>query len=351
MANFTIQNIKISGIAATVPKNEESNWDYNFSSEAEKKLLIKTTGVETRRIVKNKITTSDMCFEAAQKLISDLKWEKEDIQIIIFLSQSRDYYVPATSVELQNRLGLPKNCIAFDVSLGCSGFPYGLSIISSMMTASGIEKGLLLMGDVSSLTCHKEDKSTYPLFGDAGTATALELDKNATPINFSLNSDGAGYKAIIIPDGGMRSPITPDSFIVEEFEGSIKRHKVHLVLEGLDVFNFSITVVPKAIRDFFDFSNTDASHYDYFVMHQANKLMNETIRKKLKFTEQQTPYSLGKYGNTSSASIPLTIVTQLNDEVKNNSLNILASGFGVGLSWGSCNINLDRIICPELIEI
>jgi len=351
LANFKLQQIKISGIAASAPKNKESNWDYNFSSDAEKKLLIKTTGIETRRVIKNNITTSDLCFEAAQRLMTDLAWEKGDIQIIVFLSQSRDYYLPATAVELQDRLGLSQNCIAFDISLGCSGFPYGLSIISSMMSASGIKKGLLLMGDVSSLNCNKEDKSTYPLFGDAGTATALELDNKAPEINFSLNSDGSRHQAIIIPDGGMRSPITPDSFIMEEFEGGIKRHKVNVVLEGLDVFNFSIKDVPDSVKDFLAFSKTDIDYYDYFVMHQANRLMNESIRKKLKFTEQQTPYSLRNFGNTSSASIPLTIVTQLNNQVKNNALNILATGFGVGLSWGSCNINLDHIICPELIEI
>lgn len=350
MAFFSIDNVKVSGIAAAVPENRISNWDYDLLTDSEKKLLIKTTGIENKRVVNNGVTTSDLCFEAAEELISELAWNKNEIQVVIFLSQSRDYYLPATSIILQDRLGLSKSCMAFDIGLGCSGYVYGLSVIASIMSATGLSKGLLMVGDISSLTCSKEDKSTYPLFGDAGTATALEFDLG-NKMDFSLNSDGSGFETIMIPAGGVRNVVNENSFEVKEVDKGIKRNDLNLALNGLDVFSFSVKEVPKSILSFFDkFDNTN-NDFDYFLMHQANKLMNETIRKKVKIEAEKTPYSLKEFGNTSSASIPLTIVTELQNQVQTESLNLLLAGFGVGLSWGISSLPLNKIVCPELIEV
>lgn len=351
MPFFKINNIDIKGMAAAVPKNVESNWDYELLTDKEKKLLIKTTGVEERRVAKRGVTTSDLCYEAAEKLIQELTWNKEEIDIVIFLSQSRDYYLPATSIILQDRLGLSKSCMAFDIGLGCSGFVYGLSVIGGLLSSTGLKKGLLMMGDISSATCSKDDKSTYPLFGDAGTVTAIEFNENASPISFQLNSDGSGYDAIIIPHGGIRNLVSKESFDKKEIEKGINRCDLNLALNGLDVFNFSVTKVPASIKEFYEQTDTSSDSYDYFLMHQANKLMNETIRKKLKFEEEKVPYSIQKYGNTSSASIPLTIVTELQKEITSKSLNLLMAGFGVGLSWGMVALSSDKIVCPDLIEV
>lgn len=351
MAFFSIQDIAVKGIAAAVPSNMVSNWDYDLLTESEKKLLIKTTGVEQRRMVVPGMTTSDLCFEAAEKLLKELNWKKEEIDILIFVSQSTDYYLPATSIILQHRLGLPKSCMAFDIGLGCSGYVYGLSVISGMMKATGLKKGLLMVGDVSTITCSKDDKSTYPLFGDAGTVTALQFDENAEPISFDLNSDGSGKDAIIIPHGGIRNLASPESFVKEEIAPGIVRSKMELALNGLDVFNFSIKEVPNSLKEFLEKTETTPESYDYFVMHQANKLMNETIRKKMKFPPEKIPYSISKYGNTSSASIPLTIVSELSEALKNSNKKLLLAGFGVGLSWGSVSLNLNNVILPEIIEL
>ncbi len=351
MPFFNINNIAIKGIAAAVPKDVESNWNYELLTEAEKKLLIKTTGVEERRVAKKGVTTSDLCYEAAEQLLNDLSWDKSDVDIVIFLSQSRDYYLPATSIILQDRLGLSQSCMAFDIGLGCSGFVYGLSVIGGLMSSTGLKKGLLMMGDISSATCSRDDKSTYPLFGDAGTVTAIEFDEKAKPTSFQLNSDGSGYEAIIIPHGGIRNLVSKESFDKKEIEKGINRCDLNLALNGLDVFNFSVTKVPTSVKEFFEQSNTSTENYEYFLMHQANKLMNETIRKKLKFEPEQVPYSIQKYGNTSSASIPLTIVTELQKEITSKSLNLLMTGFGVGLSWGIVALSTDKIICSDLIEI
>jgi len=350
MASFSINNVKVSGIAAAVPKNSISNWDYDLLTDSEKKLLIKTTGIESKRVVNDGVTTSDLCYEAAKKLILELNWQKEEIQVVIFLSQSRDYYLPATSIILQDRLGLSKSCMAFDIGLGCSGFVYGLSVIGSIMSATGLSKGLLMVGDISSLTCSKEDKSTYPLFGDAGTATAIEWTKGSE-MNFSLNSDGSGFETIMIPAGGVRNVVNKKSFDVKEIDKGIKRNDLNLALKGLDVFSFSVKEVPTSIYSFFEKFDVSGAEFDYFLMHQANKLMNETIRKKVKIEAEKTPYSLKNYGSTSSASIPLTIVTELQSAVKTKSLNLLLAGFGVGLSWGISSLPLNKIVCPDLIEI
>lgn len=350
MAFFATHNVKIAGMSAAVPKQSESNWDYELLSESEKKMLVKTTGVETRRVAKNK-TTSDLCFAAAEKLIAELEWKKDEIDVLIFLSQSRDYYLPATAIILQDRLGLSKNTMAFDMSLGCSGFPYGMSVINSLLANSGLKKGLLMMGDISSATCSKDDKSTYPLFGDAGTVTAVEFDETTDDMQFQLQSDGSGYETIIIPDGGIRNLVSEQSFEMKTIADGITRCNLNLALNGLDVFNFSVTEVPKALKNFLQQTNSSPGDYDYFVMHQANKLMNETIRKKSKFDAAKTPYSIQNFGNTSSASIPLTIVTELNENVQKENLSLLATGFGVGLSWGIVSFKTQNIVCPKLIEL
>ncbi len=350
MALFSVPNIKITGIAACVPPRSESNLDYDWITEQERSLLIKTTGIENRRIADKGVTTSDLCLQAAEKLLSTLNWDRNEIQVIILVSQSHDYFLPASSIILQNKLGLPKSCIAFDIDLGCSGYVYGLSTIASIMTTAGLKKGLLLVGDISSFSLNRKDKSSYPLFGDAGTATALELDASADKMHFNLQSDGAGCDAIIIQDGGMRHPLTQESFEETEIEKGIIRSRRDLELNGLEIFNFSLREVAPNINDLLKFSQTDISNFDYFVFHQANKLMNETIRKKLKVDAAKVPYSLVDYGNTSSASIPLTIVSQLADKVKETSTRFLFSGFGTGFSWGSVILTTNHLVCPPVID-
>lgn len=349
MGLFHVQGAAIKGISAAVPRDIISNRDYEIISPAEREILIKTTGIEKRHIALHGQTTGDLCYTAAEQLISALHWDRSEIDLLVFVSQSPDHFLPATSIILQHRLGLPKTTAAFDIMLGCSGYVYGLSVISSMMATGGFRKGLLLAGDVSSAGVNVKDKSTYPLFGDCGTATAIQYNRDYQ-IAFNLQSDGSGKDAIIMPHGGLRHPIGPESLIEKEYEPGITRHMRNLWLDGMDVFNFSTREAPPNVRTLLEYAGKTLDDVDYFVMHQANLLMNETIRKKLKVPVEKTPYSLRDFGNTSSASIPLTIVNALQQR-QTASSRLLLSSFGVGLSWASCYLDVHNPVLPPVLTL
>jgi 3-oxoacyl-[acyl-carrier-protein] synthase-3 len=352
MAFFSINNVQISGISACVPKQERTNTEYSpyFLEEDMQKLII-TTGIEKRRVVDDYLCTSDLCYHAAEKLIESLGWDRNEIELLIFVSQTPDYILPMTSSILQDRLGLPKTCIAFDTTLGCSGYTYGLSIASSLLSSSKIKKGLLLVGDTISKVTSSKDRSTAPLFGDAGTATALTFNEEAQPLYFHLATDGSGHDSIKIEHGGQRNPVKIESLVSKKNGNGIEKNDCQLNLNGIDVFNFGITQAPKSVKDLLVLSNKNSDEVDFYVFHQANKLMNETIRKKIKIPSEKVPYSLTNFGNTSSATIPLTIVSELREIVSSQNKSLVLCGFGVGLSWGSVLLNLDNIVCPALIEI
>lgn len=352
MALFSINNVSLKGISASVPKTKVFTRDYTYIPQNERELFEKNVGITERRVAPSHLTTSDLCFHAAEKLISDLGWNKEEIDCIIFVSQSPDYFLPATSVLLQKRLGLKNSTLAFDINLGCSGYVYGLSVLASLLSGGQLKKGLLLTGDKSTLSTNYEDKSTYPLFGDAGSASALEFDKNASAIYFNLQSDGGGENAIKIQHGGSRNSVQPDTFDVVEIAPGVNRSKRHLELDGIEIFNFALREVAPNTRQLFEFSGLNSDQINYFVFHQANFMINESVRKKLKITDKnKVPYSIHKFGNTSSASIPLTIVTELGTGLKDKETTFLLSGFGVGFSWASCILKTKSLLCSELIEV
>jgi 3-oxoacyl-[acyl-carrier-protein] synthase-3 len=240
--------------------------------------------------------------------------------------------------------------MAIDINLGCSGYVYGLSVIGSLMKSTGMLKALLLVGDLSNVTSCYRDKSTFPLFGDAGTATALELKPGFAPMQFNLQTDGSGYDAIIIPDGGVRNLMSKKSFNINKYGEGIYRSRLHIALNGIEVFNFSLREVVPNIKTTLKHFNRPLDEFDYLVFHQANRLINETIRKMLKVDPVRVPYSLHDYGNTSCSSIPLTLVTQLRGALAEKPQKLLLSAFGIGLSWGTVLVNTDGIVVPEITE-
>jgi 3-oxoacyl-[acyl-carrier-protein] synthase-3 len=351
MATFSISDIAIKGISCCVPKNKEINRELTLMSAEEIEKFIEATGVEERRIADENTCASDLCYHAAEKLIKELHWNKEEIEILVFVTQTADYILPVTATILQNRLGLSQSCIAFDVPLGCSGYVYGVSIIASMMKATGLKRGILLAGDTISKIISNSDKSTLPLFGDAGSATAFEIDTTSNDLLFDLGSDGSGKNAIILKDGGARNRITPASLEYHEIDLGIKRNTCQLMLEGMDVFSFGITQAPTTVNNLIEKFKIEKEAIDYFVFHQANLMMNKMISKKLRLPIDKIPFSLKYFGNTSSASIPLTIVTELKNNIHGKKSNLLMCGFGVGLSWGTIfmkNCCFEKLVLIEM---
>lgn len=352
MSVVTVHNISLRGIAAAVPALRYANMDYEHVGVEERELFIKTTGIRERRMAGKHQSTSDMCYEPALQLMSRLGWKKEEIDAVIVVTQSPDYFIPGSAVILQDRLGLKKSCLAFDINLGCSGYVYGLYVLGNLLSSGQLKRGLLLVGDKSTVSTAYTDKSAYPLFGDAGSATALEYDPAAEVMYFNMGSDGSGKDAINIEHGGSRNGIDETTFQLVDIEPGIAREKRHLKLDGIGIFNFALREVSPNIRELYEVAGAKMEDTDLFVFHQANKLINESVRKKLKITDtHKVLYSLEKYGNTSSASIPLTMVTEAAESLSSQPLTLCLCGFGVGFSWGSALVKTKSLVCLPLIEL
>jgi 3-oxoacyl-[acyl-carrier-protein] synthase III len=350
MSLLSYPHIRIAGLSAAVPETREHNRDYRWIPVKERESLIKNIGVETRRVAKKGTTTSDLCVAAAEKLLEELRWDRSEIELLVFVSQSRDYLVPTTACIVQDRLKLPHSCLALDIGLGCSGYVYGLSVVAGMMQAGTIRRALLMVGDISTLTTSYRDKSTYPLFGDVGTVTALEFDPSAPAMHFNLQTDGAGHKALMIRDGGARNVMSRKSFDIKKAGEGIYRSRLHLELDGIEVFNFTLREVVPNIKKLLVSTGLTLADTDYTIFHQANRLINETLRKMLKLEVEKVPYSIREYGNTSGASLPLTMIAAIREPLVAGKKRLLLSAFGVGLSWGSAIVETDRICIPEIIE-
>jgi len=350
MATAILDKVRFAGLTSCVPRRAISNLDCPPEKRAERERLVRNIGIQTRRVCESGQVFSDLAVPAAEKLISGLGWKKEDIDVLLLVTQSPDYPIPATAIIMQDRLGLPKSTMAFDINLGCSGYPYGLFVLGSMLAGGRMRRGIVLVGDKSS-NPESHDNGLLSLFGDAATATALEFDESAPPMHFHFGSDGSGYKAIIIPAGGQRVPMQPRHLERLPGEDGISRKGTDVILDGPAILNFSIREVPPAVTTLLASSSNTADDIDYFVFHQANRMINETIRKKLGLPEAQVPSSLHDFGNTSSASVPMTMTVRLRDALLSGPKRVLMSGFGVGLSWASCIIDLDRPFLPELIEL
>jgi len=259
--------------------------------------------------------------------------------------------MPATSVILQNRLGLPHSTMTLDINIGCSGFIYGLSVVYAMMQQNSFKKALLLDGETRSRIYSPKDRKTAFLFGDGGVAAIIEKNEKYGKSYFSLNSDGSRESLIKINAGGYRNPSSAETVkekVVDEF-GNI-RSEEQGYMNGADVFNFVIREIPKDFKDLLDFSNTDINLIDYFLFHQANTYINGYLMKKLKLQPEKVPSSIAKFGNTSSVSIPLTIVSELKNELKTNR-KLLLSGFGVGMTWATAIMNFEDCKISEIVEI
>lgn len=352
MANLSFTNIGISGMAAAVPKNTIDNYAYtDFFSEADVKDIVDKVGIKERRFAPNGMCASDLCFAAAEQLISDLQINKDEIDLLVFVSQTPDYRMPATSITLQHRLGLGKQTAAFDISLGCSAYVYGLSIVYGLMQSGGFRKALLLDGETRSRVYSPKDRKTAFLFGDGGVAAIIEQNEKFGKSYFSLNSDGSQADLIKMDAGGYRNPSSAASTaekVVDE-HGNIRTDE-HGYMNGADVFNFVLKEIPKNFKSILEQSNNTNESIDFNIFHQANDYMNNYLAKKLKLVTEKVPSCIAQFGNTSSVSIPLTIVSQLQNQLQ-GSKKLMLCGFGVGMSWATAQITVDDCKISNLVEI
>lgn len=338
MANFNLEGIAIRGISCAVPDNQVDNTSF-YSQFGQENVdnFINMTGVKSTYRTPEEQTASDLCFVAADRLIREKEIQPEEIGACVFISQTPDYRLPATACVLHKRLGLSKECMAFDVNLGCSGWVYGVNIVGSLMKTTNIQKALLLFGDTSIKTACPEDKSAVMLFGEAGSATLLVKEDNSR-IFGELMTDGEGFKAIIMPSGAYRNRngshervVWGDGNIRSDYDG---------YMNGTDVFSFTITQVPKTIKRHLQEMDATPDQYDALVLHQANLYILKQISKKTKFPMERIPISIDRFGNTSGTSIPLTLCDAYG-EIKGKQLRLLTCGFGIGLSWGVAEIEIN----------
>lgn len=349
MPYFKFHNIKISAISAAVPKNEIKSDEYveRFGEESVNKFK-EGTGVLSAHKTREHQTASDLAYAAAENLLQKKQVNREEIGALIFCSSSPDYRRPASACVLHKRLGLSKNCTAYDINLTCSAFVFGLTTICSLMQSSDTSKALLLLGETSSKMANPLDKSIVMLFGDGGVALLLEKTDEPNEIQSILKTDGTGYQQIIAPGGGFRNLNPSKQEFV--FEDGNTRSMYNVYMQGENVFSFTISEVPRTVKEFFAKTETSVDNYDCFVFHQANRFILQMIAKKLKVDFSKFPLCLDRYGNTSGPSVPITICDKYGKDASDSEVNVLMSSFGVGLSWGVCSAKINVQDIYPIIE-
>lgn len=348
MATIKFHNVGISAIAACVPQKVSANKDLtDLFGEEEIEKTIQSVGIEEKRFVDDDTTASDLCYQAAEKLLAENNIDRSSIDVLLFFSQLPDYKIPATAPILQQRLGLPTTTACLDLSLGCSGWVYALSTAMAYASMDGVNRVLLLDGETFSKIVNPRDKVDAPLYGDAGTATLVEKIPGEESV-FYLYSDGQGEDSVKIKAGEGRYPTTVENLkeIVHEDGNVFSDNQVFM--DGLGVFNFVLRCVPKSIKTLVKENDIDLPSVSYMILHQANKFMTDFVAKRMKYPLDRVPYSLTKFGNTSSASIPLTISSELAD--KDDVKDVIVSGFGAGLSWATAYLSLENCKITKVFD-
>lgn len=292
--------------------------------------VVKMVGVKRRHMVDASVCASDLCRVAARDALAALDWDPASVDGLIMVTQSPDYFQPSTACILQRDLGLSDRCAAFDIGLGCSGYTYGLWMAGMMLSSRGFRRVLLLHGETPTRFCDPADRSVGMLFGDAGSATAIEADSTGerAPWWFSLHTDGGGYRDLIIEAGGFRDRFNPDP----------KKHFLHM--NGAGIMNFTLRRVPPLIADTLSAAGVSSDAVDYFVLHQSNRFIMRHLATKCAIAPEKMPMTLEEFGNTGGVSVPLTVTQGKLVRPDERALSLLMLGYGVGLSWGSALVDL-----------
>ena len=328
----------IKALAYTLPENEVTNEQLvkEFPEWSVDKIADKV-GINTRFVASENEASSDLAVKAAEKLfLENPNINKEDIDFVLFCTQSPDYFLPTSACIIQNRLGLPTTCGALDFNLGCSGYIYGLSLAKGLILGGIANNVLLLTGETYSKYLHPKDKGNRTIFGDAGSATLISTEGFAEIGNFSLGTDGKGAENLIVKTGGLRCKSPMNDLTFDEKANPTSSD--YLYMNGSEIFNFTIEAVPELVKNTLLKNRLTNDEIEGFVLHQANKFMLNFLRKKLKIKEEKFHYYMSEVGNTVSSTVPIVLYEKLKDKGLHG--NILLGGFGVGYSWGGCVINI-----------
>jgi 3-oxoacyl-[acyl-carrier-protein] synthase-3 len=331
----TIEGIAVRSVACAVPTRRVdvvADLQARFGAEEMAKVA-KSTGIRAFREVDEQ-TTADLCVAAVRQLESVASLDLTRVDALIFVSQTPDYLMPATGAVMQDRLGLPQTSITFDINSGCAGYVHGLYLAASLIRASGLARVLVLAGDTTTRIIHPEDKTLRVLFGDAGSATVVEKAPNAKPMSFVMGTDGSGAKSLMVPGRMFRGATTQPDALPPEF----------LRMDGIEVMNFGLREVPRTIEAVLEQQGWTKEDVDEFVLHQANAIMLEFIRRKLGVPKEKLPVVMQETGNTGPASIPLALGVRGQGQAKT-----VLCGFGVGLTWGAVACDLgDTVVAPTV---
>lgn len=353
MAFLKVENVAIRGISGCVPSAVEENKDLPFYAPGEAKQIIEKIGIERKHVSPDNITASDLCSKAAEVLIQELGWEKGTIDLLAFCTQNPDYLNQPTSFVVHEKLGFPDSTMCLDFYHGCPGWVVSLSSVVSMLSAGMIKRALLLDGDTVSRSITPNNREERPLFGDAGTATALEYAPGVKPMFFNIGTLSTDGKALIAPNGGYRNMYTMETakYEIDRIAGRLSMEQLMSKMDSMDVFSFAITKVPKALKKLCAEFDINVDEIDKLVLHQANKVILDNIAKRMKVPMEKVPLGLRNYGNTTSASVPLAIVSECRDDISKGHQKLLVCGFGTGLAWGAAYFETDGIVCPKIQEI
>lgn len=350
MAFLKINNVAVRGIAACVPPEVEENMDIPFYAPGEAEQVIAATGIERRHLAGADICVSDLCTQAAEGLLDELGWERDSIDVLALCTQNPDFRNQPTSFLVHERLGLSDRTMCVDYFHGCPGWVTSLGGAGSLIDGICVKRVLLLVGDTVSKDQNMGSRESRPLFGDCCTATALEFSEGAPAMYFNYGTFSDGGKALILTQGGYKNPYNHATLEIElqRRAGTLSQGEGD-DMDGMDVFSFAITKVPKLLKKLCTEFELDMENIDHLVLHQANKLIVDAIAKRLKMPSEKVSLGLRDYGNTTSASIPLTIVSEHGKEFRNGHQKLLVCGFGTGLSVAAAFIETDNIVCPKVI--
>lgn len=299
----------IKQIASYIPQKKISNYDKKEQFELDDGFIENKIGVKAHCVKEENEKASDLCVKAFENLFHKEDIDKDSIDCCVVVTQNPDFNIPHTSAIVHGKLGLSNECACFDISLGCSGYVYGLSNIISFMKNNGLKNGLLFTSDPYSEIVDSDDKNTALLFGDAATVTYISENGSYIPKDFSFGTNGKDYKELLCED--------------------------NLYMNGRAVFNFTATTMPKHIKTLLEKNGLEDSDIDKYVLHQGSKYIVDTIRKRMKVDETKVPFDMYEYGNTISSSIPIILEKEMQNS---GNKRFVISGFGVGLSWASAII-------------